>query len=76
MRTFYVNVYVNAWKIILWALILLQIYLGFEPTGFDWSNLTGVAVIWTLYMVGYNALDRELEIKLDQALKAKQNEDA
>lgn len=70
MKSLYINFYVNIWKVIMVTMVALQIYLGFEPSGFDWSNISGAIMIWALYMVGYNALDRELEIKLDQARKA------
>lgn len=69
MKTLTFNFYVNIWKVIMVGMVALQIYLGFEPTGFDWSNISGAILIWALYMVGYNALDRELEIKLDKARK-------
>ena len=62
--------YVNQWNVIFYLLVFSQIALGWEHGKYDWSNLWGVGLIWTLYLLGYNALDRELEIKLDQAKEA------
>ena len=66
--------YVNQWNVMFWVLVFLQLVLGWEDGHYDWSNLTGVALIWALFMIGYNSLDRELEIKLDQAKEAIANE--
>lgn len=62
--------YVNQWNVIFWVMVFLQLVLGWEGDHYDWSNFSGVLLIWALYMIGYNSLDRELEIKLDQAKEA------
>ena len=62
--------YVNQWNVIFWVMVFLQLVLGWEHDHYDWSNISGVLLIWSLYLIGYNSLDRELEIKLDQAKEA------
>jgi len=62
--------YVNQWNVIFYLLVFSQILLGWENGHYDWGNLWGVGLIWTLYLLGYNSLDRELEINLDQAKEA------
>lgn len=66
--------YVNQWNVMFYTLVLLQLALGWEGDHYDWGNIWGAGLVWALYMLGYNALDRELEIKLDQAKEAIANE--
>jgi hypothetical protein len=66
--------YVNQWNVMFYTLVLLQLALGWEGDHYDWGNVWGAGLVWALYMLGYNALDRELEIKLDQAKEAIANE--
>lgn len=62
--------YVNQWDVIFYVMLFLQLVLGWEGDHYDWNNISGALLIWALYMVGYNALDRELEINLDKAKEA------
>jgi hypothetical protein len=62
--------YVNQWSVIFWFLIISQLVLGWEHDHYDWNNVWGAFVIWALYLLGYNSLDRELEIKLELAKEA------
>ncbi len=62
--------YVNQWDVIFYVMLFLQLVLGWEGDHYDWNNISGALLIWALYMVGYNSLDRELEIKLDKAKAA------
>jgi hypothetical protein len=41
--------------------------MGWENGQYDWSNLWGVFTIWTLFLLGYNSLERETNIKLTKA---------
>ena len=61
--------YVNQWNVILYVMTLSQLWVGYQTEGLLHS-LWGVGLIWALYMVGYNSLDRELEINLDKAKEA------
>jgi hypothetical protein len=61
---------VNQWNVIFYILIFLQLLDGWDSdTGYDWSSLWGAVLVWALYLLGYNALDRELEIKLRKVTK-------
>lgn len=62
--------YVNLWNVIFYVLLFLQLLLGWEGDHYDWSNISGAVLVWALYMIGYNSLDRELEINLDKAKEA------
>jgi hypothetical protein len=62
--------YVNQWNVMFYTLVFLQLALGWEDGHYDWGNVWGAGLVWVLYMLGYNALDRELEIKLDRAKEA------
>lgn len=55
-------------------MIFLQLILGWEHDHYDWNNVWGAGMIWALYMLGYNSLDRELEINLDLAKEHIKNE--
>lgn len=59
--------YINTWNLLFYSLIALQLGLGIfrddDITGALWS----CAVIWCIFLLGYNSLDRELEINLDKA---------
>lgn len=59
--------YVNQWNVMFYALIILQLALGWEGDHYDWSNIWGAGLIWVLFILGYNSLDRELEINLTRA---------
>lgn len=62
--------YVNQWAVIFYVLVFLQLALGWEGDHYDWSNVWGAGLVWALFMLGYNSLDRELEINLDKAKEA------
>ena len=66
--------YINQWNVMFYTLVLLQLVLGWEGDHYDWGNVWGAGLVWVLYMLGYNALDRELEINLDKAKEAIANE--
>jgi hypothetical protein len=66
--------YVNQWNVMFYTLVLLQLALGWEGDHYDWNDISGALLIWALYMIGYNSLDRELEINLDRAKEAIANE--
>ena len=59
--------YVNQWNVIFYVLVFLQLALGWEGEHYDWSNIWGAALVWALYMIGYNSMDRELDIMLQKA---------
>lgn len=63
------NFYINIWNIMLYVLLLIQIYSGVTQ-GHILQSLWSVALIWAIFMIGYNSLDRELDIKLKKALDA------
>jgi hypothetical protein len=66
--------YINQWNVMFYTLVLLQLALGWEDGQYDWANVWGAGLVWVLYLLGYNALDRELEINLDRAKEAIANE--
>ena len=59
--------YVNQWNVIFYVLVFLQLALGWEGDHYDWANIWGCVLVWGLFMIGYNSLDRELKIMLDKA---------
>jgi hypothetical protein len=65
MKNYFKNV--NQWNVMFYTLVLLQLALGWEGDHYDWGNVWGAGLVWALYMLGYNALDRELEIMLVKA---------
>ena len=62
--------YVNQWNVIFYVLVLLQLALGWEGDHYDWANVWGAALVWALFLLGYNSAGRELEINLDKAKEA------
>jgi len=58
--------YVNQWDVMLYVLCLIQLYSGYAQ-GDILHSLWGVGIVWALFMIGYNSLDRELKIMLDRA---------
>ena len=65
--------YVNQWDVMLYVLCLIQLYTGFVQHDLLHA-LWGCALVWGLFMIGYNSLDRELKIMLDKAKEAIANE--
>ena len=61
--------YVNQWDVMLYVLVLIQLYSGYAQ-GDVLHSLWGCAVVWGLFMIGYNSMDRELEINLNKAKEA------
>lgn len=62
--------YVNQWSLIFWAFIIWQAAtVLYNYTNFMelFTGLMGCALIWAFFMLGYNSLDRELEIRLERA---------
>lgn len=62
--------HVNQWNVIFYVLVFLQLALGWEGDHYDWANVWGAGLVWALFMLGYNSLDRELEINLNKAKEA------
>ena len=60
---------VNQWNVIFYTLILIQLWIGYVQDELLHS-LWGVGLIWALFLLGYNSLDRELEINLNKAKAA------
>lgn len=58
--------YVNQWNVILYVLCLIQLWTGYVE-GELYHSLWGCALVWAIFLVGYNSLDRELKIMLDKA---------
>jgi hypothetical protein len=58
--------YVNQWSLLFWGFVVLQIVLGIVRDHLFWDTFWACALIWGLYMLGQNAYDRELEIRLDR----------
>ena len=65
--------YVNQWDVMLYTLCLIQLWSGYVEGEFLHS-LWGCALVWGLFMIGYNSMDRELKIMLDKAKEAIANE--
>ena len=59
--------YVNQWSLLFWAFIVLQIVLFVTRDLELWETVWGCLMVWGFFMLGYNSLDRELEIRLDRA---------
>ena len=62
--------YVNQWDVIFYVLILIQIWAGYIEGNLGLNTVWSIALVWGLFMVGYNSMDRELEIKLEKAKAA------
>lgn len=58
--------YVNQWNVIFYVLILIQLWAGYRD-GDVLHSLWGVGLVWAIYLVGYNSMDRELDIMLQKA---------
>lgn len=59
--------YVNQWSLLFWAFILLQVFFFVVRENDFWETLWSCGILWAFYLLGYNSLDRELEIKLEKA---------
>ena len=66
--------YVNQWDVMLYVLVLIQVWTSYSEGNLGLYTLWSIALVWGLFMVGYNSLDRELEINLDKARDAIANE--
>ena len=66
--------YVNQWEVMLYALVLIQIWSSYIEGDLGLHTLWSIGLVWGLFMIGYNSLDRELEINLDKAREAIANE--
>ena len=62
--------YVNQWDVMLYVLVLIQVWTSYSEGNLGLHTLWSIALVWGLFMVGYNSLDRELEINLDKARDA------
>ena len=62
--------YVNQWDVMLYVLVLIQIWSSYVENDLGLHTLWSIGLVWGLYMIGYNSLDRELEINLDKAREA------
>lgn len=65
--------YVNQWNVIFYVLVFIQIWDSYLTYDSVLHTLWAIGLIWALFMVGYNSLDRELEINLDKAKEAIKN---
>lgn len=63
-------VYVNFWTCLLYLLAFVQVYYYFSEGRTLWDTVVSIVLLWALFMIGYNAHDRELEIDLDKAKRA------
>lgn len=59
--------YVNQWDVILYVLVLIQVWTSYIENDLGLHTLWSIGLVWALFMIGYNSLDRELEIKLEKA---------
>lgn len=50
-----------------YTLIFLELCMGWENGQYDWSRLWGAFTIWALFLLGYNSLEREMNIKLTKS---------
>ena len=62
--------YVNQWNVIFYTLILIQVWASYLEHNLGWHTVWSIGLVWALFMIGYNSLDRELEINLDKAKEA------
>lgn len=71
MKTLKANLrYINQWDVIFYALILIQVWASYIEGNLGWHTVWSIALVWALFMIGYNSLDRELEIKLNKVKEA------
>lgn len=69
MKQYFENV--NGNKCLFYLIIGMQVvssYVGNGEYEF-WNTFKTCLILWVFYTMGYNSLDRELEIKLNKALK-------
>ena len=77
MKTLKANLkYVNQWDVIFYVLILIQVWTSYLEGNLGLHTLWSIGLVWALFMIGYNSMDRELEIKLEQAREAIAEENA
>ena len=70
MKTLKANLkYINQWDVIFYVLILIQIWSSYLEHNLGLHTLWSIGLVWALFMLGYNSMDRELDIKLDRALE-------
>ena len=62
--------YVNQWNVCLYIMTLIQIWSSYVQGDLGLHTLWSIGLVWGLFMVGYNSMDRELEIALDKAKAA------
>lgn len=62
--------YVNQWDVILYVLVLIQVCTSYSEGNLGLHTLWSIGLVWALFMIGYNSLDRELEINLNKAKEA------
>lgn len=68
--------YVNQWDVMFYALILIQVWTSYSEGNLGLHTLWSIGLVWALFMIGYNSLDRELEINLNKAKEAIAKESA
>ena len=59
--------YVNQWNVCLYIMTLIQIWSSYIQGDLGLHTLWSIGLVWGIFLVGYNSLDRELEINLDKA---------
>ena len=62
--------YVNQWNVCLYIMTLIQIWSSYVQGDLGLHTLWSIGLVWGIFLVGYNSLDRELEIDLDKARDA------
>lgn len=69
IKEYFENVNGHVW--FFYLLIGMQVVSGYTGNGeYEfWNTVKACLLLWALYLTGYNSLDRELEIKLNKALK-------
>ena len=65
--------YVNQWNVMLYALVFIQIWASYTEHDLGLHTLWSIGLVWGLFIVGYNSMDRELEINLERAKEAIKN---
>ena len=70
MKKYFENV--NGNECLFYLIIGMQIVSGFaaKPGEYEfWNTFKTCLILWVFYTMGYNSLKRELEIKLNKAVK-------
>ena len=58
--------YVNQWNVCLYIMTLIQIWSSYIEGDLGLHTLWSIGLVWGIFLVGYNSLDRELEIRSEE----------